>query len=294
MNVKQPKNCLKYTAFIFGIIIFLLAALRFAAKPVDNHLYFNRNEFMIIAHRGGQMVGPEHTLYTYKRAASLGVHVLEIDVQFTKDRHLVVVHDNTVDRTTNGSGRITDYDLIDLQKLDAAYHWTPDNGESFPLRGKGIHVPSLADVFKVLPNIRINIEIKEPSTDLIDTLCFLIKDYNMQQMVMIASYKTSTLKMFRSSCPDVATSAGASEVLLFYVLHKMHLESVYSPTSVALQVPINYGALQVVSQRFVKAAHKRGLRVQVWMVNDKDTMNQLKIIGVDGVITDFPQRLLIH
>jgi glycerophosphoryl diester phosphodiesterase len=277
---------------LFAFLFVLYEVLGYLAKPVPDHPYFNPAGFMVIAHRGGRSLGPENTLYTYRRAVDLGVDVLEIDVQLTQDNHLAVIHDKTVDRTTNGSGTVASYKLADLQKLDAGYRWSADQGIPFPLRGKGIKIPSLAEVFKAFPQMRINIESKDPKPAAITSLCRTIQDHNMSQKVMIASFDAGTLKRFRAVCPGVATSAGASEAILFYSLQKMYLESAYSPVAQALQIPQTYGDLQVVTKRFVEAAHARNLKVHVWTVNGVDSMKTLLQLGVDGIMTDYPQRLL--
>ena len=277
---------------LFAFLLVLYEVLSYLAKPVPNHPYFNPAGFMVIAHRGGRSLGPENTLYTYQRAADLGVNVLEIDVHLTQDNHLAVIHDKTVGRTTNGSGTVESYKLADLQKLDAAYRWSADSGDPFPLRGKGIKIPILSDVFQAFPQMRINIEIKDSKPVAITSLCRIIQDHNMSQKVMIASFSTGALKKFRAICPTVATSAGTSEAIWFYALQKMHMESAYTPNAQTLQVPENYGDLQVVNKKFVEAAHARNMRVQVWTVNDIDSMKRLLKHGVDGIMTDYPQKLI--
>jgi glycerophosphoryl diester phosphodiesterase len=285
----------KFGVLLLGLFAFLLVlyeVLSYLAKPVPNHPYFNPAGFMVIAHRGGRSLGPENTLYTYQRAADLGVDVLEIDVHLTQDNHLAVIHDKTVDRTTNGSGTVESYKLADLQKLDAAYRWSADSGNPFPLRGKGIKIPILSEVFQAFPQMRINIEIKDSKPVAITSLCRTIQDHNMSQKVMIASFNTAALKKFRLICPAVATSAGASEAIWFYALQKIHMESAYTPNAQALQVPEDYGDLRVVNKKFVEAAHARNMRVQVWTVNDIDSMKRLLEHGVDGIMTDYPQKLI--
>ncbi|MCP4625525.1 MAG: glycerophosphodiester phosphodiesterase [bacterium] len=247
---------------------------------------------MVIAHRGGRSLGPENTLYTYRRAVDLGVDVLEIDVHLTLDNHLAVIHDKSVDRTTNGSGTVDSYKLADLQNLDAAYRWSADSGNPFSLRDTGIKIPSLTDVFKTFPQMRINIEIKDPKPAAINSLCRTITDHNMSQKVMIASFSAGALKKFRSICPAVATSAGSSEAIWFYSLQKVHMESAYTSNAQALQVPEKYGDQQIVNERFITAAHARNMRVQVWTVNDIDSMKRLLKLGVDGIMTDYPQKLI--
>ena len=181
----------------------LYALLYFLAAPVADHPYFNPDKFLVIAHRGGRSLGPECTLYTFQRARELGVDVIEIDVHSTKDGRLVIIHDRTVDRTTNGSGPVDSFTMKDLQALDAAYRWSPDRGRSYPLRGKGLTVPALSEAFAALPAMRLNIEIKESGPEVITPLCDLIRDFKKTDRVMIASFDTSQLKRFRSQCPEV-------------------------------------------------------------------------------------------
>jgi glycerophosphoryl diester phosphodiesterase len=292
MGIDTVKKALKYVlGLLFGLML-LFGVFRILAGPAPHSPYFNPDKFLVIAHRGGRGLGPENTLYTFRRAVDLGVDVLEMDVHRTKDGQWVVLHDTTVDRTTNGTGPVNSFNLAELKRLDAAYHWSPDNGKSFPLRGKGLAIPALSEVFEAFPQMRLNIEIKDAAQTELNSFCRLIHDYGMSQKVMVASFESDALQKFRSACPGIATSAGASEAMLFYALQKMHLESAYTPAAQALQVPRTYGDLQVVTKRFVEAAHARNLKVHVWTVNDVDSMKKLLQLGVDGIMTDYPGRLL--
>lgn len=292
MRVDTVKKTLRYFfGLLFGLML-LFEVLRLLAAPAADYPFFKPDKFLVIAHRGGRSLGPENTLYTFRQAVDLGVDVLEMDVHRTRDGKLVVLHDSTVDRTTNGTGAVDGYTLAELKKLDAAYHWTPDQGKSFPLRGKGLSIPALSEVLEAFPQMRMNIEIKEPGQGELSAFCRLIHESGMSQKVLIASFDAGALKKFRSICPGITTSAGASEVMLFYALQKLHLESVYSPDYQALQVPRYYGDLQVVTKRFVDAAHARNLKVHVWVINGADEMQKLLQLGVDGIMTDYPQRLL--
>jgi glycerophosphoryl diester phosphodiesterase len=292
MQSIHVKKILKYVLGLLFLLLLLFGVLRVLAKPAPDHPYFNPDKFLVIAHRGGRSLGPENTLYTFQRAVDLGVDVLEMDVHRTKDGQLVVLHDATLDRTTNGTGPVDRYTLPELKKLDAAYHWSPDNGKSFPLRGRGLSIPALSEVLEAFPQMRLNIEIKDAGQTELISFCRLIHDSGMSQKVMVASFDSGALRKFRSACPGIATSAGASEVMLFYALQKMHLESIYSPAALALQVPLTYGSLRVVTKRFVEAAHARNLKVHVWTVNGVDEMQKLLQLGVDGIMTDYPRRLL--
>jgi glycerophosphoryl diester phosphodiesterase len=285
----------RFLILLAGLVmtfVITYAILFFSASPIPDHPYFTPKRFLVIAHRGGPNLGPEHTLYTFQRAVDLGVDVLEMDVHSTKDGHLVILHDETLDRTTDGTGRVGDQSPAEIKKLDAAYRWSPDNGRSHPLRNQGIQIPTLPEVFAAFPDTRMNIEIKGPRPQVIPSMCGLIRDYQMSAKALVASFDAERLRRFRSLCPEVATSAGTSEAILFYLLQKVHLESVYSPRIQALQVPEKYGDVHVVGRSFLKAALARNLRVQVWTVNDADSMEQLLTLGVDGIMTDDPQQLL--
>ena len=281
------------TLLVLLLIIFIAyGILRLLAKPIPDHPYFIPDKFLVIAHRGGLSLGPENTIYTFRKAVKLGVDVLEMDVRSTRDGQLIILHDDTVARTTNATGPVQNYTLVDLKKLDAAHRWSPDNGQTFPLRNKGVKIPTLHEVFKAFPQTKLNVEIKEARSSTIQSLCRLIRDYQMTNNVVVASFDTDSLKEFRRLCPQVATSAGASEARLFFGLQKAYLEAAYSPDAQVLQVPETLRDLRIVNKRFIEAAHARNMRVQVWTVNDVNTMQRLINLGVDGIMTDYPQRLL--
>ena len=274
---------------IFFVIYGILYAL---ARPIPDHPYFKPDKFLAIAHRGGRSLGPENTLYTFKRAVELGTDVLEMDLQTTSDGALVILHDREVDRTTNGTGVVDGFTLSDLKKLDAGFRWSPDNSRSFPLRSTGITIPTLAQVFKAFPDQRMNIEIKSSQVNTIQDLCRTIRDNRRSQKVMVACFDAGKLGEFRSICPEVATSAGASEAAVFYWLQWANLESAYSPNAQALQIPETYGDNRIATRRFLDAAHARNMRVHVWTVNEVEAMQRLIDLGVDGIMTDYPERLV--
>ena len=290
--MKILQKCIKTLLCLLLIIFIAYAIFSLLAKPVPDHPYFIPDKFLIIAHRGGPSLGPESTLYTFRRAVKLGVDVLEMDVRSTRDGQLIILHDDTVARTTNATGPVQNYTLVDLKKLDAAHRWSPDKGQTFPLRNKGVKIPTLPEVFKAFPQTKLNLEIKETRSNTIQSLCRLIRDHRMTNNVVVASFDTDSLKEFRRLCPQVATSAGASEARLFFGLQKAYLEAAYSPDAQVLQVPETLGGLRIVNKRFIDAAHARNMRVQVWLVNDVKSMQRVLELGVDGIMTDYPQRLM--
>jgi len=286
----------KIVKFLLGLILVLgavYAVLAILAKPIPSHPFFDPQEgVLVIAHRGGRRLWPENTLYAYQKAAALGVDVLEMDVHSTGDGVLVMMHDDTVDRTTDGSGPIQDYSLAALQALDAGYHWTDDEGVTYPYRGQGIVVSTLDEVFTALPDIRMNIEIKQSEPSIVQPLCEMIRDHDMTERVLIASFDQDTVRAFRDACPEVATTAGEDEVYLLYGLSFVYLGNLYSPSAEAVQVPEQRGSIYVLIPRFVKAAQGRNMDVHVWTVNELDDMQRMLDAGVDGIITDYPDRLL--
>ncbi|UCF90637.1 MAG: glycerophosphodiester phosphodiesterase [Desulfobacterales bacterium] len=285
----------KLAGILLGSILAALLGyevLCFLARPVPEHAFFNPDRFLVIAHRGGRGLGPEGTLYTFQRAVRMGADVLEMDLRRTRDGTLVLLHDPTVERTTNGTGEVRNFALAALQKLDAGYRWTPDNGRTFPLRGKSLTIPTLAEVFAAFPKTRMNIEIKDAQPSTVKSFCRMIQAHDKTEQVLVASFDAGPLKQFRAECPDVATSAAGAEAFFFNGLQKVRLEAVYAPEAEALQVPAHYGNQPVVTPRLVAAAHARNLRIHVWTVNDAARMRHFLELGVDGIITDYPDRLL--
>ena len=297
LEIRQiPKNMLRKMLLILcgGLLLLLICygTLYLIARPVADHDYFTPDKFLVIAHRGGIRLGPENTLWTYRRAVELGIDVIELDVRVTKDKQLVVLHDDTVNRTTNGKGPVHALTLKQLKDLDAGFHWSPDYGRTFPFRGQKLTVPTLSEVLKAFPEMRVNIEIKKSQEQWIHDLCRQIQQSGMTANVMVASFDSDTLVEFREHCPEVATSVGTGEAIYFFGLQKLHLESIYTPKAQALQVPEKLDNMKVVTRRFLEAAHSRNMRVHVWTVNDAAAMQRLLNLGVDGIMTDDPEKLL--
>jgi glycerophosphoryl diester phosphodiesterase len=277
-----------------ALLIIVFAVLALLARPAAQHTFFARFDHhpLVMAHRGGKGLWPENTLYAFERAVAAGVDVLEMDLHSTADGALVVVHDSTVDRTTDGSGPVHSLTLEELKALDAGYRWSSDDGQTFPYRGQGITVPTLEEVFAAFPATPMNIEIKQTEPSLAVSFCTLIRDYDMAGWVLVASFDDKTIQEFRRECPDVATSTGENEVIALFALSRVFLEAALRPRAKAVQVPEYRSGLHVLTPRFVNAAHGRHLQVHAWTINDPDDMRRLVALGVDGIITDYPERLM--
>lgn len=268
--------------------------LKHTNPPLPPHPYFTEQTRrpLAIAHRGGGGLWPENTLEAFRGAAGLGADVLELDVHSTADGTLVVMHDATVERTTDGAGAIHSMTLAELRRLDAGYRFTPDGGRTYPFRGKGVLVPTLAEVFDACPGARFNIEPKQQQPSIVGPLCRMIRERGLARRVLVGSFSASVLAEFRAACPEVATSASTAEVATFLTLSTTHAGAEHSLAANALQVPEYMGGVHVLTRSFVEAAHARDLQVHVWTINRPEDMERILALGVDGIMTDYPDRLL--
>ena len=289
--MKRPRIILG----LAGVIFAGLMPLFMSATPRPPHPYLEDTwgKVQVIAHQGGDRIWPSNTLYAFEQAAELGVDVLELDIHASSDGALVVIHDDTLDRTTNGSGLVKEMTLSDLQALDAGYHWSPERlGETFPYLGQGVRIPTLLEVFEAFPEYKINIEIKQLEPSIAAPLCSLIRSQGRELDVMVVSFHAEAMKTFRQDCPEIATAATPAEIRNFYILTRLFLDRFARAPAEALQVPEYQGGLQIVSKGFLEAAHRKNMQVHVWTVDEVSDMERLIALGVDGVMSDRPDRLM--
>ncbi len=285
---EQMKKILMYFLLFMVLLIGFLALM---AEPIETPDVLKDITFANIAHRGGEALAPENTLVALERGLIEGADILEIDVHLTKDGEVVLFHDEYVDRVTDGKGRIEDLTLAEVKELDAGYFFTRDGGQTYPYRGQGVEIALLTEVFAAFPEAKFSIEMKTYSQEMVEALVDIIKEYQMEDRVLVASFDDKTIKSFRKLMPEVPTSMAEREVLIFYIVQLLHLEFLYTPPAEAAQVPEYSGSIHVVTPRFLEAAHNRGMKVSVWTVNEEEDMHRLKDLGVDGLITDYPNRL---
>jgi len=245
-----------------------------------------------MAHRGGRGYWPENTLPAFQWAADLGVDALELDIHGTADGKLVVIHDDVLDGLTNGHGPIHRYTLAELQALDAGYCWTADGGATFPFRAQGFHIPTLEEILLSFHHLPINIDIKQAQPEIVPAFVALLERLDVVAQVVVGSFHHDSLQQFRRLRPDARTVASPPEVRLFFLLSRAFRRPPYRPPAYAYQVPETYGRLRLVTPRFVQAAHAQGLQVHIWTVNAPSDMQRLAAMGVDGFISDFPDRAL--
>ncbi len=237
-----------------------------------------------IAHGGGLGRAPANTIAALEQAMLDGADVLEVDAQLTADGVLVLMHDDTVDRTTNGTGRVAELTLSELQALNAAFGYEGEPADRFA--DAGVTVPTLAESFAAFPDVRWIVEIKPDTEEAAREMCNTIREAGMETRALVGSFHDSAMAHFRDFCPEVATGMASDEALSFYVMARLGLAKFHPTRAVAMQVPPRASGLDVVHPRLIEAAHARGIAVQVWTINDPTEMDALIARGVDGIITD--------
>lgn len=243
---------------------------------------------LLIAHRGGAGLAPENTLAAFRQAVDVwDVDMLEMDVHATRDGRIVVLHDATVDRTTDGTGAVGDLPWDAVRELDAGYRFLdPDGRTSF--RGRGVGIPLFEEVLETFPRMRLNVETKTPAAA--RGLVELIRRHGAVHRVLVAVTEESA----RASIRDYEGPRGASrqQIRRLWLLRRVPLLGrLYTPRAEALQVPPSWEGREVVTPGFVRAAHERNLPVHVWTVDDEAEMRRFLELGVDGIQTDRPDRL---
>lgn len=248
---------------------------------------------MVIAHRGGSSLRPENTIAAFKHALELGAHGLEMDVHLSRDKELVVIHDTTVERITEGRGRVEDMELKELKELDPGYGFTPPGrpGEH-PWRGQGLEIPALREVLQEFPDTPLCIEIKPDNPEIVQILADMLREFGRLDNTVVSSFHHDVLERLRQELPGAITGASKVEVRRLYILHLFHLDGLYSPDFQVLQIPEKWGPFKLATQEFIRRAQDKGLLVQVWTVDKEESMRRYLEMGVDGIITDRPDSLL--
>lgn len=301
---------------MFAALVAAPIAAPVQAQVADNPWLERR--VLNIAHQGGEIEAPSNTLFSLKTAKEKGADVLELDVHMTADNELVVIHDATVDRTTNGTGRVDSMTLKELKVLDAAHWFVPDcgtcpdeNGSAYAYRGfatgavpipkelsrfepNDFTIPTLREVLETFPKDLINIEIKATAPDTTpyeEQLAALLAEYERGDDTIVVSFLDHANERFKLYNSDVSTATATGETAAFWATAQGPLPGSPNPRYQALQVPIELQGATVVTEDFVEKAHANGLAVHVWTINDEETMRWLVDIGVDGIMTDRPTLL---
>jgi glycerophosphoryl diester phosphodiesterase len=255
----------------------------------------------VFAHRGGALLRPENTLLAFDHGMALGADGLEFDVHLSRDGIPVVHHDATLERTTDGRGRVAAHTADELARLDAGHWFTPMDGPPspaaspatagqparYPFRGVAGGVPRLEEVLRRYPSAACIIELKVNDPELARRTIDVVKEAGAMPRVSLGSFGLRALRAARACAPELLTGAAREETRL--ALYRSWVRwPVRRPSYDAFQVPEVAGSTRVVSPRFVRYAHEAGVAVQVWTVNERTDMRRLLSWGVDGLISDRP------
>lgn len=257
--------------------------------------FFSGPKPRIIGHRGAAGEAPENTLPSFKRSLEDGAQFVELDIHSSKDGEVVIIHDATVRRTTNGRGRVSRHSLKELKALDAGYRFSADGGKSYPYRGRKIEIPTLKEFFSALPQARAIIEIKQNRPSIVTQVIETVRQADKEEQVLLATEKDQIMREIRNELREqglpIATGFSYGEVADFMAWLAAGQRDKFAPSGQAFQLPCEYRGMTLVSDQTLNAARELGLEMFVWTVNDIEEMARLLALGVDGIITDFPARL---
>ena len=250
--------------------------------------YFAPPRPRVFGHRGAAGVAPENTLPSFALAAALGATYLELDVHATRDGEIVVLHDPLLDRTTDGSGPVCERSWAEVAALDAGWQFTHD-GRSFPYRGQGVRVPRLAEVLAAFPAHRFNIEIKQGGAAVVDATLAVLGDGRALDRTLLAAEHDDIMTAIRAAVGDsVPTGMSVGDAMAFLDRLLRDDWAGYRAPGRALQVPPAHAGMEIVTAASLAAAHRAGLEVHVWTINDAAEIERLLALGVDGVMSDLP------
>ena len=248
--------------------------------------YFSIEHPIRLAHRGSRVLWPENTMFAFAGAVEeLGYHYLELDVRLTADRVPVVFHDATLERTTSGTGKIADYTLDDLQSIDAAYHFDP--AHDYPMRGTGISISPLEELYRTWPEVRLNIDLKAPGEEW--AVAEVIRAADAEHRSLIGSFYDRRIARFRRITQgQVAVSAGPTAAAAMWSASRGGRTT--RRRVQAYQLPFDYRGFKI-DEKLVDSIHRAGAHLHLWTVNDPDDMRRFLDMGVVGIVTDRPDVL---
>jgi len=244
----------------------------------------------VFGHRGSAGTHPENTLESFRAAAASGVQYLEFDIHMTRDGEVVVAHDAHLKRTCGLDRVIPEMTYTELAKADAGRMFTLD-GATFPFREKNIEVPRLAEVLAEFSKLRMIVEVKQIAPSVVAAMLDVIDRAGMRRSVLIASEHQEPLDEIRKLAPEIPTNFSYLESGIFIQAMGTR-DANYRPPADAVQIPHRHESWELVTRQSVDFAHRVGVEVHVWTVNEKTEMSELLEMGVDGLISDYPDRAL--
>lgn len=242
---------------------------------------------LVFGHRGAAGLAPENTLPSFALALALGADVLEFDVHASSDGVICVMHDPELERTTNGRGVVREHAWEQLRRLDAGFQFTRGGGE-FPYRDQGVRIPTLEEVLRRFPETPCNMEIKQGDPSIVEEVMRVIRRNGAAGRVILAAEHDSIMTEIRSHAGDMDTGFATLEAMDFFGRIQSGDFAGYVPPGRALQIPARYGEIDLVTKESLALAHRYGIEIHVWTINQRDEMDELVRLGVDGIMSDLP------
>lgn len=241
----------------------------------------------LFAHRGGALEAPENTLEAFSRGLAAGADRLELDVHGTADGAVVVIHDPTLDRTTDGAGEVRRHTLAEVQRLDAGHHFRDSQGAP-SFRGTGVRIPTLGELLEACPGVPLNIEIKQYEPSIEDAVLEVLDRFSARAQVLLAAEDGRIMERIRALASGVLTGSSVDDVVAFAEAWERDQLTGYRHPGAALQVPPDFLGRPLVTADLVERAHRLGVEVHVWTIDEPGEMERLLGLGVDAIMTDRP------
>lgn len=248
---------------------------------------------IVLAHRGGAHLAPEHTMLAFDKATELNVDGFEIDIRLTKDEEILVFHDESIDRTTNGTGLVANLTLEEIQVFNHGYNFQDLDGY-YPYRNDNLDAVTLRELLEKYPTTLVNIDIKDaPDTYegslMPSKLWRLIEELDAIDRVVVTSFYVEQVDRFNLYAQNrVALGAGETEIRLAFTSFTSQFGHLYHPKVDVFQIPVKSGVISLDSPKFIQFLDKLNIPVHYWTINDLVSMNRLIRAGAKGIVTDRP------
>ena len=254
---------------------------------------FRTGRTLVIPHGGGDGLFPENTLLAYERTMAMGADVIDVDLQLSRDNVAMAIHDGNTKRTTGRDALVSSMTSQQLQKLDAGWSFTVKG--QHPFRGKNVRIPTLEEILRRFPTKLLSLDLKSSSMKMVKPVCDLLRKYNRGNDAFVGGNSDPQILAFRQECPDVRTSATMVDVYASQAARDAQSKAKakdFKPDTVIDQPPYRFGDRILVDRESLDFAHAHGIAILTWVVNDPKDMKTLVELGVDGIYTSYPDRLL--
>lgn len=258
---------------------------------------FRTGRTLVIPHGGGDGLFPENTLLAFERSMAMGADVVDVDLRLSGDGVVIAFHDPTVDGITGAEGTVRQMTYDKLSQLDAGWAFSSagatENGgiAQHPFRGIGVSIPTLESILQKFPTALLSLDLKDESTAMVKPVCDLLRQHHRFNDVFVGSNSDPQILEFRKLCPDVRTSAIMNDV---YASRDARArgDTHFVPAVTVDQPPFRVGGREIVDRDSLSWSHDHGVAILTWVVNDEADMRLLVGLGVDGIYTSYPNRLL--